>query len=162
MMFACTWRISASCASFGIVRSCAAAGTASKAMSRRRWRIRLADFPMPGFASPTELSLCPPRAYSAARGPPGGEMRKKLLAVAVAGALAAPCIALAQGSVEVTGRITTALGRVKYSQSTSGVPGVSKWDVIQGGSLWGIRGRESLGGGLTAWFEISQNALMEQ
>ena len=79
-------------------------------------------------------------------------MRKKLLAMAVAGALAAPCIALAQGSVEVTGWITTALGRVKYSPSTSGVPGLVKWDVLQGGSVWGLRGRESLGGGLTAWF----------
>ena len=89
-------------------------------------------------------------------------MGNKLLAVAVGVALTAPCIALAQGSVEVTGFITTALGRVKYSPSTSGVPGVAKWDVTQGGSVWGLRGRESLGGGLTAWFEISQNAPMEQ
>jgi len=89
-------------------------------------------------------------------------MQKKLLTVAVATALVAPCVSRAQGNVEVTGWITTALTRLSYSPSTAGVPGVTKWDVTQGGSVWGIRGRESLGGGLTAWFEISQNAPMEQ
>jgi len=89
-------------------------------------------------------------------------VQQKLVSVAVAGALAAPCVALAQSSVEVTGWITTALTRLSYSPSTAGVPGLTKWDVTQGGSVWGLRGRESLGGGLTAWFEISQNAPMEQ
>jgi predicted porin len=99
-------------------------------------------------------------------------MQKKLLTMAVAGALAAPCIAFAQGSgapaaaVEVYGTINMAAGNFKYSSTmlSSGVsvPSISKWDVSQGASNYGLRGRESLGGGLTAWFQIEQNAPMER
>jgi len=96
-------------------------------------------------------------------------MQKKLLTMAVAGALAAPCIALAQGSgpatasVEVYGTINMAVGKFKYSEGqTAGLSSVSKWDVAQGASNYGLRGRESLGGGLTAWFQIEQNAPMER
>jgi predicted porin len=89
-------------------------------------------------------------------------MQKKLLTMAVAGALAAPCIALAQSSVEVYGTINMAFGKFKYSESQSGAPSISKWDVSQGASNYGLRGRESLGGGLTAWFQIEQNAPMER
>jgi predicted porin len=99
-------------------------------------------------------------------------MQKKLLTMAVAGALAAPCIALAQGSaapgsaVEVYGTINMAAGNFKYSGTTTAaggsIPSISKWDVAQGASNYGIRGRESLGGGLTAWFQIEQNAPMER
>src|ERR671936_476543 len=90
-------------------------------------------------------------------------MQKKLLTMAVAGALAAPCIALAQSSVEVYGTINMAFGKFKYSGATSAtVPDVSKWDVAQGASNYGLRGRESLGGGLTAWFQIEENAPLER
>jgi predicted porin len=99
-------------------------------------------------------------------------MQKKLLTMAVAGALAAPCIAFAQGSgapaaaVEVYGTINMAAGQFKYSGTTTPggqvVPSISKWDVAQGASNYGLRGRESLGGGLTAWFQIEQNAPMER
>jgi predicted porin len=99
-------------------------------------------------------------------------MQKKLLTMAVAGALAAPCIALAQGSaapgssVEVYGTINMAFGNFKYSGTSTAagvsIPSISKWDVAQGASNYGIRGRESLGGGLTAWFQIEQNAPMER
>jgi predicted porin len=89
-------------------------------------------------------------------------MQKKLLTMAVAGALAAPCIALAQSSVEVYGTINMAFGKFKYSEGTAGAPSISKWDVSQGASNYGLRGRESLGGGLTAWFQIEQNAPMER
>jgi predicted porin len=99
-------------------------------------------------------------------------MQKKLLTMAVAGALAAPCIALAQGSgapgnsVEVYGTINMAVGNFKYSDTMlsngTNVPSISKWDVAQGASNYGLRGRESLGGGLTAWFQIEQNAPMER
>jgi predicted porin len=82
--------------------------------------------------------------------------------MAVAGALAAPCIALAQSSVEVYGTINMALGYFKYSESTAGLPSVSKWDVAQGASNYGLRGRESIGGGLTAWFQLEENAPMER
>ena len=104
-------------------------------------------------------------------------MQKKLLTLAVAGALAAPCIAMGQGSgppaaaVEVYGTINMAFGKFKYSGATpatvagvanTSIPDVSKWDVSQGASNYGVRGRESLGGGLTAWFQIEQNAPMER
>jgi predicted porin len=97
-------------------------------------------------------------------------MQKKLLTMAVAGALAAPCIAFGQAapgsSVEVYGTINMAAGNFKYSGTTTStggsIPSISKWDVAQGASNYGIRGRESLGGGLTAWFQIEQNAPMER
>ena len=87
-------------------------------------------------------------------------MQKKLLAAAIAGALAAPGAALAQA--EVYGFVSMALGKFKYSDSTSGAPSVSKWDVASGGSNVGVRGRESLGGGLNAWFQVETNAAMER
>ena len=90
-------------------------------------------------------------------------MHKKLLTVAVAGALAAPCIALAQSSVEVYGTINMAFGQFKYSQGTApAAASISKWDVAQGASNYGLRGRENIGAGLTAWFQIEQNAPMER
>ena len=87
-------------------------------------------------------------------------MQKKLLPLAVAGALAAPGAALAQ--VEVYGFISVAVNKFKYSDSTAGVPSVSKWDVSSHGSNYGVRGRESIGGGQTVWFQIEQNAPMER
>ena len=100
-------------------------------------------------------------------------MQKKLLTMAVAGALAAPCIALAQSSVEVYGTVNMAFGKFKYgdgatartadgaARTTVGAD-ASKWDVSQGASNYGFRGRENVGGGLTAWFQIEQNAPMER
>ena len=95
-------------------------------------------------------------------------MQKKVLTIAVAGALIAASLARAQGSgpptaaVEVYGTINLALGRVKYSEAANGAPGVTKWDVLQSASNYGVRGRDSLGGGLTAWFQIESNAPMER
>src|SRR2546421_2190134 len=100
----------------------------------------------------------------------GASMQKKLLTVAVASALAVPVTALAQSSVEVYGTINMAFGYWKYSEGNTGVsttPGrnvgsVTKWDVAQGASNYGLRGRESLGAGLTAWFQIETNTPMER
>src|SRR5919108_5250893 len=97
-------------------------------------------------------------------------MQKKLLTMAVAGALAAPGLALAQASVEVYGTIYPTFGRVKYSDgftarsnaASVSVPSMSKWDVQAPSSNFGVRGREGLGGGLTAWFQIEQNAPLER
>lgn len=86
-------------------------------------------------------------------------MQKKLLTLAVTGALAAPGAALAQ--VEVYGFISVAVNKFKYSEVGTN-PSVSKWDVSSHGSNYGVRGRENLGGGLTAWFQIEQNAPMER
>ena len=88
-------------------------------------------------------------------------MQKKLLGLAVAGALAAPGAALAQ--VEVYGFISVAVSNFKYSDGTAAnTPSVSKWDVSSHGTNYGVRGRENIGGGLTAWFQIEQNAPMER
>lgn len=82
-------------------------------------------------------------------------MNKKLMAVAVAGALAAPALAFAQASaVQVYGRITTEYG---YVDQGSGRPNT---DLLQspGGSNIGFRGQEKLGGGLSAWFQCESSA----
>jgi predicted porin len=86
-------------------------------------------------------------------------MQKKLLTLAVAGALAAPGLALAQ--VEVYGFVNMSAGKFKYS-STGTTGSISKWDVASHASNYGVRGRENLGGGQTAWFQIEQNAPMER
>src|ERR1043166_3430795 len=78
-------------------------------------------------------------------------MNKKLLAVAVAGALAAPALAYAQAStVQVYGRVHQAWDSVNQG-------GLTK-DVISnaGGSYIGFKGTEALGGGLNAWFQTEQ------
>jgi predicted porin len=107
-------------------------------------------------------------------------MQKKLITVAVASALVAPGLAVAQTTAEVYGTINMAIGQFKYGEGTAtqfvdgavipaSVPGVagvqssvSKWDVSQGASNYGIRARESLGGGLAAWGQLEQNAPMER
>ena len=88
-------------------------------------------------------------------------MQKKLLTLAVAGALGAPGVALAQSSVEVYGTINLSFGNVRFSGAGT-VQSIAKWDVASHASNYGLRGRESLGGGLTAWFQIEQNAPMER
>ena len=87
-------------------------------------------------------------------------MQKKLLTVAVAGALSAPGLALAQ--VEVYGFVNMSVGQFKYSAPPSGGSSISKWDVASHASNYGIRGRENVGGGQTMWFQIEQNAPMER
>ena len=89
-------------------------------------------------------------------------MQKKLLTMAVAGALAAPALAVAQSTVEVYGTVNMAFGQFRYSESTSGAASVSKWDVANGASNYGIRSRENLGGGLAGWIQIEQNAPLER
>jgi len=96
-------------------------------------------------------------------------MQKKLLTAAVAGALAAPGLALAQSSVEVYGVLYPTVGWVKYGDARTAAngggisaPGVSKLDVQAPGSEVGFRGRESLGAGLTAWFQVASGAPLER
>jgi predicted porin len=91
-------------------------------------------------------------------------MQKKLLTLAVAGALAAPGVALAQSSVEVYGFLNMHLGAWKFQDATDQTvsPNVSKFDVTSGGSNVGVRGREALGGGLSAWFQVETNAAFER
>jgi predicted porin len=74
--------------------------------------------------------------------------------------LAAPGLALAQSSVEVYGTVNMSVNRFKFEPASG--PSVSKLDVANHASNYGLRGRESLGGGLTAWFQIEQNAPLER
>src|SRR5436190_20124024 len=91
-------------------------------------------------------------------------MQRKLLTLAVAGALAAPGVAMAQSSVEVYGYINMHLGFWRHKDATDRTnnPDVSKWDVTSAASNVGVRGRETLGGGLSAWFQIETNAPFER
>jgi predicted porin len=86
-------------------------------------------------------------------------MHKKLLGLAVAGALAAPVAAMAQ--VEVYGTIHMSINKMKYGETT-GIPSKSNWDVASHASNVGVRGRENVGGGQTAWFQVETNASMER
>lgn len=81
-------------------------------------------------------------------------MNKKLMAVAVAGALAVPALAFAQAStVQVYGKITYEYG----VSSGNGRPNVDYADS-PGGSAIGFKGEEKLGGGLSAWFQCESSA----
>ena len=88
-------------------------------------------------------------------------MRKKLLTLAVAGALAAPAVALAQVEVYGTIHMSIELHGVRRT-GTRGVPLGIKIDVASHASNVGVRARESLGGGLSAWAQVETNASMER
>jgi predicted porin len=78
-------------------------------------------------------------------------MQKKILAVAVAGALASP-LALAQSSVTIYGTFDLSVANSRYSSSPTS-SSVTKMDVYSQSSRLGFRGEENLGGGLRAWFQ---------
>ena len=91
-------------------------------------------------------------------------MNKKLMAVAVAGALAAPVTAFAQASnVQIYGRINTGWDNYSatgssttYATTGGGAAGDfrSRARVFDSGSRFGVRGTEDLGNGLKAIFQI--------
>jgi predicted porin len=82
-------------------------------------------------------------------------MKKTLMAVAVAGALAAPAVVMAQSStVQIYGTITYEYGTGDQGQNR---PSVDYADT-PGGSAIGFRGEEKLGGGLSAWFQCESSA----
>jgi predicted porin len=112
-------------------------------------------------------------------------MQKKLLTMAVAGALAVPAIAVAQNTTEVYGTVNMSFGQFRYGEGTNtpfgdntAIPGsptlsasgavlnqqpsISKWDVNSGGSNFGVRSRENLGGGLAGWVQIETGTSMER
>jgi predicted porin len=86
-------------------------------------------------------------------------MQKKLMAIAVAGALGAPAVAFAQAStVQVYGQITYEYGIANQGDATGGSrPNVDYADT-PGGSAIGFRGEEKLGGGMSAWFQCETSA----
>jgi len=85
-------------------------------------------------------------------------MNKKLMAVAVAGAFAAPSAAFAQASnVQIFG---TAYMEYAYASQGTGSKGtLQNIDIMQSpGSEIGFRGEEALGGGMSAWFQCASTA----
>ena len=87
-------------------------------------------------------------------------MQKKLLGMAVAAALVAPAVALAQ--VQVYGTANVTFNQNKYGDSTGGTPSVSKMAVNSHSSNFGIRSSETLGGGMTGWVQYEFNTQMER
>jgi predicted porin len=83
-------------------------------------------------------------------------MQKKIIAAAVAGALAIPAVAAyAQSStVQIYGRITYEYGNI---HSAGNIKDTDYADT-PGGSAIGFRGEEKLGGGLSAWFQCESSA----
>ncbi len=98
-------------------------------------------------------------------------MNKKLMAVAVASALTAPGLAVAQvGSspgITLYGRLDSALMSNKFSETDTPIVGagatlvpsahiaeLKKGDVFSPGNAMGVRGREDLGGGTAVWFQL--------
>jgi len=92
-------------------------------------------------------------------------MNKKLMVVAVAGALAAPALAFAQANVQIYGRVNAGLDNYQAGGATAAgtVPGTAlDTGLNQSGrnrvydftSRIGFKGEENLGGGLKAVFDI--------
>ncbi len=88
-------------------------------------------------------------------------MNKKLMAIAVAGAIGAPGLAFAQAAnVNIYGVLDGRYDSMRFSSSTtqaagtSTIGGLTKNHVQFQAPRWGLRGSESLGGGLTAYFQL--------
>jgi predicted porin len=81
-------------------------------------------------------------------------MNKKLLAAAVAGALALPGVALAQSSVTISGFLKASFDNIKYSGVTPGRANNSETRVTDNSSRIIFNVVEDLGGGLAAIAQI--------
>jgi len=86
-------------------------------------------------------------------------MQKKLIAVAVAGALAAPVAVLAQSTVQIYGNMYMEYGFLKQGATAAGANDPANPEVFQSpGSAVGFKGEEKLGGGMSAWFQCETTA----
>lgn len=85
-------------------------------------------------------------------------MKKKLIAVAVAGALGVPGVALAQAStVQIYGTVVLNYQYVNLGNASSTV-GKPKLDMFNSHDAnLGFKGEERLGGGLSAWFQCESS-----
>lgn len=85
-------------------------------------------------------------------------MQKKVIALAVAGALAAPAVAMAQSTVQVYGNLYVEYGFWNQGTATNGTDRANPDLIYTGGSEIGFKGEEKLGGGLSAWFQCASTA----
>ncbi|HKW38020.1 MAG TPA: porin [Burkholderiales bacterium] len=99
-------------------------------------------------------------------------MNKKLMALAVAAAVTAPGLAVAQTSntptaivpspglatsngITLYGRLDETIMMDRYSANGANtISSLNKQDLFTAGNAMGFRGREDLGGGMTAWFQL--------
>ena len=83
-------------------------------------------------------------------------MNKKLMAVAVAGAIGAPGLAFAQAAnVNIYGVMDARWDSMKFTGNTAGtINALTKNHFQHQASRWGLRGSEDLGGGLSAFFQL--------
>ena len=85
-------------------------------------------------------------------------MNKKLVALAVAGVLSAPLAAQAQtANVTLYGRVNMTVEAVQVRSQPEGVSEPWIYRVSSNSSRLGVRGTESLGGGLNAIFQIESS-----
>jgi hypothetical protein len=83
-------------------------------------------------------------------------MNKKLMALAVAGAIAAPTVAMAQSANIQMGGSLTVLYYLHDPKNPGGAG--KKGDILEGSEPeMYIRGEEKLGGGLSAWFQCTSS-----
>ena len=81
-------------------------------------------------------------------------MQKKLIVLAVSGALGVPLAAVAQ-NVSIYGRANVGLDQYSAKGSTSGTGNYeNRTRIFDSGSRLGFRGRENLGGGMEAYFQL--------
>jgi predicted porin len=85
-------------------------------------------------------------------------MNKKLMAVAVAGALAAPAMAFAQAStVQIYGLLNAEYGFVNQPDAVGGAGRHNADGFQSGASRIGFKGEEKLGSGMSAWFQCESD-----
>ena len=86
-------------------------------------------------------------------------MQKKVIALAVAGALGAPAAVMAQSTVQLYGSIYMEYAFTNQGASTNGATKNAGVDMLQApGSNIGFKGEEKLGGGMSAWFQCESSA----
>jgi len=81
-------------------------------------------------------------------------MKQKLIAVAVAGAFAAPAVAFAQAStVNIYGYVNAEYGFAQSAVAGAGGDKASFDGLVSPASFIGFKGEEKLSGGMSAWFQ---------
>lgn len=82
-------------------------------------------------------------------------MQKKLIVLAVSGALGVPLAAFAQSNISIYGRANLGLDRYAATGATLGTGNfASRMRIFDSGSRLGFRASENLGGGMQAYFQL--------